>query len=143
MKTYQAIARKLNWQPTKNSEYEDQRAWQLNALEHMLPSGSGIDNGSIIDREKFSDNQFTITANYHHMDENGFYAGWYGFSIKVTTSLQWGIKLDIKLTYNDTDESKTWIKDNYFDYLVETYDYILKSEISDSDYHNLGMRNKS
>ena len=74
-KTYQVIAQKLNWNPNVQ-EIIDQRESELDALESLLPHGSGIDCGSRIARDNFSDSQFIIDADYHYTPNLGGNSGY-------------------------------------------------------------------
>ena len=127
-KTYQVIAQKLNWNPNVQ-EIIDQRESELDALESLLPHGSGIDCGSRIARDNFSDSQFIIDADYHYMDDNGYYAGWFTFQITITACLQWGYEIDFQITSNDTDETTEYLDDMLGDYIVETYRYAMDQVI--------------
>lgn len=127
LKLYQHIAKNLNWQPNEN--FVDQREDNLDKLEGLLPSGSGIDCGSRIDRESYSETEFSIDADYHYMDDNGFYAGWFTFRITVTANLAWNYNVECEITSNDTDEDWEYIEDLYNQYLVEVYINALNEKV--------------
>ena len=60
---------------------------QLRYLESLLPSGSGIDKGMEINTDDSNRNKIVLTGDYHYMDGDGFYSGWFGFSVVVTCLL--------------------------------------------------------
>ena len=63
-------------------------------LEDLLPSGSGIDNGTKIDLEKSRANKIVLTFSFHHMDEHGGYCGWSDY--KAVLRPGWhGVELEI------------------------------------------------
>jgi len=78
-----------------NIEAMDKHEDRLTELINMLPHGSGIDGETKLNYDKSRAKQIVIDSGYHFMDENGFYDGWYMFSIIITPC--WG-GFDIKLT---------------------------------------------
>jgi hypothetical protein len=48
----------------------------IKQLNKILPSGSGLDNGSEIDVDKTSCEKIVIKTAFHHMNDRGFYDGW-------------------------------------------------------------------
>lgn len=87
----QAIADALLWRgnledPSCN---ESQKSWRprvdtlIDKLENELPRGSGIDNGTKINREKSTSDKLILEAGYHHMNEAGYYDGWTEHTITV------------------------------------------------------------
>lgn len=53
-----------------------------------LPHGSGIDGTNSLDIDLSTPDKLVFKIPYHHMDENGFYAGWDDFKIIVTPSFR-------------------------------------------------------
>lgn len=90
-----------------------ERSWQdrwgsvLDAIEHQLPSGSGIDAGTKIERgpsERWDpDTGFVLTAGWHAMDSNGYYAGWHDFRVIVRATFS-GPSVDIEWTAGKSPE---------------------------------------
>ena len=106
---------------TEVDDFDDE---QSHYLESLLPSGSGIDSGMKIDIEKSNRNEITLTGDYHYMDDNGFYAGWFGFSVVIASDLAHGPHVkDFSITYNNTELDKEWIVEFFGDYLSETVSY--------------------
>lgn len=127
-KLYQRIARTLqaieNCRQSGNSVWLDKHCDTLDQLEAMLPSGSGIDNGTHLDRDRSTPNKIVLTFGFHHMDENGYYDGWTDHTLTVRPSLAFGI--DLKITGPNRNEIK--------DYLHETYHHALDTTL-DKDYN--------
>ena len=93
--------------------------WQhrLDSLVDMLPSGSGIDSGSkLLDNSK--PNDIRIQADFHHMDEHGFYCGWTEHTIRVLPRFD---GIDIRIS----GRNKNMIKE----YLGDTYHYCLTRNV--------------
>ncbi len=42
----------------------------------FLPSGSGFDSGTTIDRERTDDRTIVLDTSFHHMNGDGMYDGW-------------------------------------------------------------------
>lgn len=116
-------ARKNCLQATVNTEWYNRHSDTIKMLVGLLPSGSGIDHGTHIDLEASHSDKLTFQADYHHMNDGGFYDGWTEHSIIVTPSFR-GINLRI------SGRNRNDIKD----YLYETYEYALQQDVS---YHLL------
>ena len=72
-------------QASPNHPWTSRWASLLDSIEaNLLPSGGGFDNGTKIDREATNARRISLTFDFHHMNENGFYDGW--TSHKVTIS---------------------------------------------------------
>lgn len=114
--TLNAIA---NCRKSGDAQWIDNHEADLDWMEKQLPSGSGIDCGCKIDREKSTDNRLVVTFSFHHMDENGMYCGWSDYKCIVTPSLQFDHS--IRITGRDRNGLK--------DYLHETFDYCLTRKV--------------
>ena len=117
MEIYSRLMAIENCKKSGNSEWLDKHTEKLIELEKRLPSGSGIDCGTKIERD-LKANQFKLTLSFHHMDENGFYDGWTDHAITVRPSFG-GLDLTI------SGKNKNDIKE----YLLDTYYYALTKEI--------------
>lgn len=119
VKLYQRIACTIqaieNCHKANNTVWIDKHNETLDSLESMLPSGSGIDNGTKIDRDRSTSNKIVLTFGFHHMDENGFYDGWTEHTLTVRPSLAFGTDLTI------SGPNRNQIKD----YLYETFSHCL------------------
>jgi hypothetical protein len=121
MKLYQLIAETVAWKPTAG-DWQDNREKLLHYIEKsLLPSGSGIDCGTKIDRHGLKTSTFRLFVEFHHMDENGSYDGWTVNNVTVRPSMVYGFTLHIG------GRDKNQIKD----YLGEVYDACLREEVDD------------
>ena len=76
----------------------------LDAIEDLLPSGSGIDSGvriiSVVSLLHFpwpkseAGRSFLLKVPFHHMNENGFYTHWFDYMLEVTSTFN-GVSVDL------------------------------------------------
>ncbi len=111
----QAIA---NCRKAGNHEWLEKHSERLEELVDMLPSGSGIDNGTKLDADASGPHKLVFTLGYHHMNDAGMYDGWTEHKLTVTPSFD-GIDLHI------SGRDRNGIKE----YLYETYHYALTQEV--------------
>ena len=104
-----------------NEEWEYKHRDLLKEYEDMLPSGSGVDNGTQIDIQRSKNDKIVLHTAFHHMDEGGGYDGWTEHSIVITPSLVFGFHMKI------TGRDRNGIKD----YLAEMFNSALSEEIQD------------
>lgn len=71
-----------------NEEWKNKHYDKMYEMIEELPHGSGIDGETRFSIEKSTPNKLVIHIEYHCMDDNGMYAGWYPYKIIVTPSLQ-------------------------------------------------------
>jgi len=119
----QTLARLLiaidNCQRTGN-DYGRIHAENLDTIvRNFLPSGSGWDNGTTLDRERSTPEKLVFVGAFHHMNEHGYYNGWTEHTIDVTASLAFGLNLRV------TGRNRNDIKD----YLAEMFQYAITREI--------------
>lgn len=81
----------------------------------LLPSGSGIDSGTAIDREKSTENRIVLGTSFHHMTD-GMYDGWTEHEIIVTPSLVNSI--DVRVTGRNRNDIKDYLSDLFADVLT-------------------------
>ncbi|NCC74709.1 MAG: hypothetical protein EOM06_15130 [Sphingobacteriia bacterium] len=100
-----------------NTEWEDKHSEALRIIEKdILPSGSGIDCGTKIDRD-FKPNKIKLICSFHHMDENGYYDGWTEHVITVTPVFD---GINIKISGKNKNFIKEYLADVYFTALSQT-----------------------
>jgi hypothetical protein len=97
---YQSIALAIDAYKTcksrNNTEWETRWEDTLhNYASTYLPHGSGFDNGCIIDIDKSTPDRIVIHADFHNMNENGFYDGWGTHNVIIKPSLFFGFTLTI------------------------------------------------
>lgn len=125
MRLYQEIARAL--QACQNCVESDNTGWIEHYLEilekynDLLPSGAGFDCGCKLVVSASRPDRLVISADYHHMDDGGYYDGWSEHTVVVTPSLAFGFNL--RVTGRDRNEIK--------DYIAETFDYVLRHEVEE------------
>lgn len=95
----------------------------LDRLERdYLPSGSGIDSGTKIDRERSKRDRIVLTTEFHHMDgESGMYCGWTEHEIIITPSFIG--RFDVRITGRDRNEIKDYLGQLFHDALSEVLPY--------------------
>lgn len=85
----------------------------------FLPSGSGWDNGTTLDRERSTPEKLVFVGAFHHMDEHGSYDGWTDHTVTVRPSLVFGPTVTV------SGRNRNGIKD----YLAEMFQYAVTREI--------------
>lgn len=105
------IASNCQWHKTVNDQYIDLCEDRIKKLQSMLPHGSGIDCGCKIDVDKSGDNKVIITFEYHHMNENGYYAGWTSHKLTVRPTFS---GIDMKISGRDVDGLKEYLYDVFY-----------------------------
>jgi hypothetical protein len=116
MKTYQKIASALDArirsEQNNNTEwYEKHTDIIENILKNDFPHGSGFDMGTKLVYEKSTPNKLVFQADFHHMDEHGYYDGWSEHEVIVTPSLVFGF--DVKVTGRNKRNIKEYISDTF------------------------------
>lgn len=117
MPLFVALARKLAWD-CPDTKWQSVKDSLIDSLVDMLPSGSGIDCGSkLLDSSK--PDCIRIQADFHHINEHGYYDGWTEHIVTIRPSLQYGFTLSI------SGRNRNEIKD----YLYELFDYALRQNV--------------
>lgn len=99
-----------------NCERADNREWlarhraNLFALCKLLPSGSGIDNGTKLVRVRTQPGAelIELETSFHHMNEQGSYDGWTEHTVRVRPSFS---GLNITISGRDRNEIKEYLHD--------------------------------
>lgn len=92
----------------------------LNTIqENLLPSGSGIDNGTTIDLDKSGNGKIVLTCDFHHMTDAGYYDGWTSHQVIVTPTFD---GFDLRITGRNINEIK--------DYLAEVFHSCLSNIVT-------------
>lgn len=98
---YQILAQKINamqnCDKANNMEWHEKHRECIEELiKDWFPHGSGIDGDhGEFDYSKCDDKKLVFYSQYHFMDENGFYDGWYDFKVVVESSLMFGFNVRI------------------------------------------------
>ncbi len=105
-----------------NNEWFARHNSRLDHIErNYLPSGSGVDSGTKIDREKSRENRIVLTTAVHHMNEHGSYNGWTDHEVIITPDLFFDF--NVRITGRDRNDIK--------DYLGGVFSSALSEEIDD------------
>ena len=122
MKLYQKIASLLrsieSCRNTGNATWEANHTATLEDLMEEMPSGSGVDSGTKL-LDSSTPDCLIFQADFHHMDENGFYDGWTEHQIIVTPSLAYGF--NVRITGRNRNDIK--------DYLADLFNPIFNMEV--------------
>lgn len=126
MKIYQSLAQSISAKHNANfywPEYAD------DTIAKYFPHGGGFDGKTKFDHEKSTENKLVITTEFHAMDENGYYDGWYYITVTVKPSLLFDYTIDLNF---HGDKDKHFLRD----YIADTFHEILRQEndISICDY---------
>lgn len=124
---YVALARAIGAQKrcaeTGRTEWEARHAERIAQLaRRFLPSGSGLDLTPAVDVERSTEERIVICrADFHHMNEHGFYDGWTEHEVTVRPSLAYGFEL--RISGRDRREIK--------DYLHEVFAEALRTLVDE------------
>ena len=96
-----------NCEKSGNMEWHAKHRRRLsNLIDTYIPSGSGFDAGCAM-QEGSTPERLIFSADFHHMDSHGGYAGWTTHQVIVTPSLVHGFT--IKVTGRDRNLVKDHI----------------------------------
>jgi hypothetical protein len=107
-----------NCERSGNVEWLAKHREQIRALCKLLPSGSGIDNGTKLVEIDTDEEMIILSCEFHHMNEHGSYDGWTEHTIRVRPSFT-GLHLNI------SGKNRNEIKD----YLHEVYTQALSERV--------------
>lgn len=111
-----------NCETASNNTWMTRHEIALDNILKTLPSGSGIDCGTVLDRNQSTLRKLVFNVSFHHMNDVGMYDGWTQHRVVVTPSFIGGF--DIRITGRNRNDIK--------DYLAEIYHTAL-SQIVDLD----------
>lgn len=102
------------------AEWCDRHAEKIESIcKNQLPHGSGFDSGTKFDFDASKPDRLVFHADFHHMDDGGYYCGWSEHQVIVTPSLAFGFNIRI------TGVNRRDIKE----YIAETFNYALSCEV--------------
>jgi hypothetical protein len=139
MKLYQALASslqaELNCARTNNNEWLYRHCERTDRMiANLMPSGSGWDNGTAIERSSSYGDKFVFRGSFHHMDQNGSYDGWTDHTIIVSPSFV--NELNIRITGRNRNDIKEYLHEIFFDALTQDVSTYMASE---RERYKLGM----
>lgn len=98
----------------------------------LLPSGSGIDDGTTVDLERSTGERLVLTTAFHHMNDSGMYAGWTDHTVIVRASLVCGITVDVK--GRNRNNIKEYLGDTFHEALTQTGEETYTKETEEYAY---------
>jgi hypothetical protein len=108
-----------NCQVTGNAEWLQKHEISLSSvLRTYLPSGSGFDAGTTLEREKSSDKKLVFRTAYHHMNGGGYYDGW---TEHLVTALPTFDGIEIRVSGRNRNSIKEYIVDVFWNALTQEY----------------------
>ncbi|MDD4353597.1 MAG: hypothetical protein PHN56_04010 [Candidatus Nanoarchaeia archaeon] len=111
------IQAKKNCYKSNNMIWYENHSDILEIIENKyLPHGSGIDSGCKIDEDKSNENKIVITFGFHHMNENGYYTGWFSYKCICTPAFS---GIDIKIIGKNINCIKDYLQDIFYDCLSQ------------------------
>lgn len=123
MKLYQKIAQHIEhgiaieFNPAKYPTAQEIFDKTEEQIKNALPSGSGFDDKIRVDYKNSKPDKIVLIANFHHMDDNGYYDGWSYHNIIITPSLSWSFNL--RITGQNRRDIKSYIADCAHHFLNE------------------------
>lgn len=117
----EAIAGRLaaieNCQRSGNSEWMEKHKDAIREINgRHLPSGSGFDSGTRLIAEESTPNRLVFEADFHHMNEGGYYDGWTSHKVIATPSFVHGA--EIKVRGRNRNDIKSYIGDMFAEILA-------------------------
>ena len=115
-KLYRKIASLLeaikNCSEVNNTEWEAKHTAKLYELvSEYMPSGSGFDAGTQIDKDESNASKITFDTSFHHMDEHGGYTNWTCHKVIITPSFH---GIDVRVTGRDKNQIKEYIAETFY-----------------------------
>ncbi len=105
---------------TGNAEWFERHTEAIHRIElEYLPSGAGIDNGTIVDLDKSTPVRLVLRAPYHHMTQDGYYDGWTDYTVSVRP-LFTGISVTV--LGRDRNQIKDYLSDVFHECLSREAD---------------------
>ena len=92
-------------------------------VKSYFPSGSGFDSGTDFLSDISTPERLCFQADFHHMDENGYYDGWTEHTVIVRPSLSFGFNIRV------SGRNRNNIKE-YIEYCFNTSLQFLVNEYS-------------
>lgn len=91
-----------------NAQWSDIASARLDQLVDMLPSGSGIDNGTELISADAT--KIVLSAGFHHMSEHGYYDGWTEHRITIRPTFS---GLDVTISGRNRNDIKEYLHEVY------------------------------
>lgn len=112
----QALVAKKNCDQRSNDEWSGKWQERIDQLCKLLPSGSGIDNGTYFSINLSSEEKLIFGTQFHHMTEDGYYDGWTTHTVTVTPTF---LGIAVKVGGQNRNDIKDYLQDIYFHAFVQ------------------------
>ena len=116
----QALSARANCDKAGAFSMRDDWDKRIDTMAKLLPSGSGIDNGTTIDVQASSDTKLVLGCSYHHMNDAGMYDGWTEHTITIRPTFT---GLDITVSGRNRNDIKEYLACTYEQALTATHLY--------------------
>ena len=84
-------------------------------VKQYMPRGSGFDSGTEFDIALSRKDMLVFTTSYHAMNGNGYYVGWYDYTVRVRPTFN---GVDVSVQGRDYDGStKDYVGETFYDAL--------------------------
>jgi len=114
-----ALSALRNCEKSGNTEWYQRWSETLDEIErNILPSGSGVDQGTTIDRDNPLPRQIRLVVPFHHMNGHGYYTVWETYEIIVTPDWD-GVEIRVK------GLDRNGVKD----YLADVFSVVLEEPV--------------
>lgn len=114
-KIFQRLAELIRWNPPKDSKWVDRREEEIEEIMKTAPHGSGIDGDVTLIESASNASKITIKAQYHTMNQNGYYGEWITAIITITATLvSPGFEIDVQF-----EEDIEQINNHYYNEAVK------------------------
>lgn len=110
------IAARNNCVDSGNTEWLGKHMDAIDSLARLLPSGSGFDRGTQIDKDNSRQSRIVLETAFHHMDDNGYYCGWTNHLVIITPCFE---GFDVRVTGRNYRQIKDFIADTFHTALLE------------------------
>ena len=112
----QALVAKKNCDQRNDHIWSDKWQERIDQLCKLLPSGSGIDNGTYFSINLSSEEKLIFGTQFHHMTEDGYYDGWTTHTVTVTPTF---LGIAVKVGGQNRNDIKDYLQDIYFHAFVQ------------------------
>jgi hypothetical protein len=104
-----------------NKEWKDKWEDEIEAMEALLPSVSGIDSGMKFDRENSTETKLIFTFSFRHMDEHGSYDGWTDHQLIIKPIFNHN-GMELRITGKDRNDTKDYLYYLFYEIFEIDYD---------------------
>lgn len=127
---YQRLAELIIWKP-KVSKWVDRKYEEIEAIIRTAPHGSGIDGEITLIESISTASMIVIEAQYHTMNQNGYYGEWITAIITITATLvSPGLKIDV-IFREDIDLLNTYAEEDACAFVIKNHPELTGSEWED------------